>query len=269
MFYQLSHLGTSDHFQKEWGENFNYPPHLHQCFELILVTDGIMNISIDEKKYSLGKNQAVFIFPNQLHSMSSVCSKHVLFIFAPQYIQAYWTERNDSIPDDNKITPDEHLIQHLLSLSSDSSKFEIKGILYSICAQIDRNATYEKNSVDRQTLLFKILSYIEKNFVGDCSLGALTATVGYNAEYISRFFKKKMNLSYNQYLNIRRLNHAAHLLRNTNETALHCALESGYTSLRTFNRNFKLYYGVTPQEYRKSAGLDISLNKDHLGLNEY
>ena len=61
-----------------------------------------------------------------------------------------------------------------------------------------------------------------------------------------------MNLSYNQYLNIRRLNHAAHLLRNTNDTALNCALESGYTSLRTFNRNFKLYYGITPQEYRKA-----------------
>lgn len=252
MFYQLTHLGTSDYFKKEEGENFSYPPHLHQCFELILVTDGQMDILIDGKEYHLQKDQAVFIFPNQLHSMSSTHSKHVLFIFAPQFIQAYWTEKNGFIPDNNRVLLHGHTVQGLLSLSSESSKFEIKGIFYSVCACFDLSATYQKLSFDRQTLLFKILTYIEKNFRTDCSLGALTAGVGYNAEYISRFFKKKMNLSYNQYLNIRRLNHAAHLLRNTNDTALNCALESGYTSLRTFNRNFKLYYGITPQEYRKA-----------------
>lgn len=253
MFYQLSHLGTSDYFTREEGENFSYPPHLHQCFELILVTSGQMEISIDGKEYSLREKQAVFIFPNQLHSISSVNSKHVLFIFAPQFIQAYWTEKNNCVPNDNKITLNEHVVQSLLSLSSESSKFDMKGAFYSICALFDKTATYQNISYDRQTLLFKILSFIETNFKNDCSLGALTASVGYNAEYVSRFFKNKMNISYNQYLNIRRLNHAAHLLRNTNETALNCAFESGYTSLRTFNRNFKLYYGITPQEYRNNG----------------
>jgi len=252
MFYQLSHLGTSDYFTKEEGENFSYPPHLHQCFEIIIVTSGSMDISIDGKEYNLKKDQSVFIFPNQLHSMSSTSSNHVLFIFAPQFIQAYWTEKNDSIPNNNELVLDKQTIQRLLALSSKSSKFEIKGVLYSVCACFDKVKTYKKISHDRQTLLFKILSYIETNFKNDCSLSALTSSVGYNAEYISRFFKSKMNISYNQYLNARRLNHAAHLLRNTNDTALNCALESGYTSLRTFNRNFKLYYGTTPREYRKS-----------------
>lgn len=257
MFYQLSHLGTSDYFKREDGENFSYPPHLHQCFELILVTDGYMKITIDGKEYALKENQAVFIFPNQLHSMTSVKSKHTLFIFAPQYIQAYWTEKNDCIPDNNQITLDTYTIQHLTNLSSESSKLEIKGTFYNVCALFDKEATYQRISSDRQTLLFKILSYIEKNFQSDCSLGALTSSVGYNAEYVSRFFKKKMNISYNQYINIRRLNHAAHLLRNSNETTINCALESGYTSLRTFNRNFKLYYGITPNEYRTMTRIEL------------
>ena len=183
--------------------------------------------------------------------------RSTLFIFAPQYIQAYWTEKNDCIPDNNQITLDTYTIQHLTNLSSESSKLEIKGTFYNVCALFDKEATYQRISSDRQTLLFKILSYIEKNFQSDCSLGALTSSVGYNAEYISRFFKKKMNISYNQYINIRRLNHAAHLLRNSNETTINCALESGYTSLRTFNRNFKLYYGITPNEYRTMTRIEL------------
>ena len=250
MFYEISHTGTSDYFKKESGENFSFPPHLHQSFELILVTSGSMDITINGQLHSLTENQAVLIFPNQIHSLNSVRSKHILFIFSPQFIQAYWTEKSNSIPIHNTITPDEHTVQCLLSLSSESSKFEIKGIFYSICAMLDKATSFQNDLDDSQSLLFKILSYTEKNFAKDCSLYALSTSVGYNTEYISRFFKKKMNMPYNQYLNSRRLNHAAYLLQNTNETALNCALESGYGSLRTFNRNFKLYYGMTPQEYR-------------------
>ena len=250
MFYQLLHFGTSDYFTREHGENFSYPPHLHQSFELIIVTDGSMKILIDGKKYDLTKDQAVFIFPNQIHSISSEKSKHILFIFAPQLIQSYWNEKSALIPENNEVRLDDYTVRKLSDLSEGSSKFEIKGTLYNVCACFDKAASYKDSSKDKQTLLFKILNYVEQNFKKDCSLSALTTTVGYNAEYISRFFKSKMNISYNQYLNARRVNHAAHLLRNTNETALNCALESGYSSLRTFNRNFKLYYGMTPKEYR-------------------
>lgn len=250
MFYELSRIGTSDYFIKEQGENFSFPPHLHQSFELILITSGSMDITVNGQVHTLEKNQAVLVFPNQIHSLQSVSSKHTLFIFSPQFIQAYWTEKSNSLPLRNSITLDEYTAQRLISLSSESSKFEIKGVFYSICAILDKSTSFQKDLDDSQTLLFKIMNHIEKNFAKDCSLGALAASVGYNTEYISRFFKKKMNMPYNQYLNIRRLNHAAYLLHNSNETALNCALESGYTSLRTFNRNFKLYYGMTPQEYR-------------------
>ena len=250
MFYELSHIGSSDYFKKEQGENFSFPPHLHQCFELIFVTSGSMDIIINGQTYTLTENQSVLVFPNQIHSLQSVSSKHILFIFSPQFIQAYWAEKSNSFPINNAITLDNYTAERLLSLTCETSKFEIKGVFYSICAALEKSTSFQKYIDDSQDLLFKILSYIEKNFTKDCSLGAMTASIGYNTEYISRFFKKKMNMPYNQFLNIRRLNHAAYLLQNTHETALNCALESGYSSLRTFNRNFKLCYGMTPQEYR-------------------
>ncbi len=253
MFYQLSHFGKSDYFKKEYGENLCYSLHLHQSFELILIEEGSMEVSIDGTVYSLNKNEAVLIFPNQIHSLNSVTSKHVLFLFSPQFIQAYWTEKNDSVPENNKIFLDDYTICALSALSEQSSKFEIKGVLYNVCASFDKSASYIKISPDKQTLIFKILSYVENNFKEDCSLSTLAKSVGYNSEYISRFFKEKMSISYNQYLNIRRLNHATYLLTNTDQTMLSCAIESGYTSLRTFNRNFKSYYEITPQEYRNNG----------------
>jgi len=251
MFYELSHLGTSDYFRREYGTNFYFPPHLHQSFELLLITGGNMDVTVDDKVYNVSEGDAVLIFPNQIHSFASVNLTHMVFLFSPQFIQAYWTEKSDSIPDNNVVVLDEYTKNELMQLTKESSKFKIKGVLYSICAEFDKHTSYKKVAVDKQTLLFKIFSYVEKNFKEDCSLAALAASVGYNAEYVSRFFKSKMGISYNSYVNMRRLNNAAHLLSNTDQTMLACALESGYSSLRSFNRNFKEYYGVTPYDYKR------------------
>ncbi len=253
MFYQLIHCGTPEYFKRESGENFTYPLHLHQSFELILIEEGSMTVTVDGEEYLLGEGDGVFIFPNQLHSLSSTASKHVLFIFSPQLVQAYWSEKNDCIPTDSRVTLDPYIFRSLLALAPRDSKFEIKGMLYSVCGAFDKKREYKKFAPDTQELLFRILCYVEQNFKEDCSLAVLSKSIGYNAEYISRFFKRKLKITYHRYLNMRRLDHAAYLFTNTDATLLTCALESGYTSLRTFNRNFKSQYGMTPQEYRRKG----------------
>jgi AraC-like DNA-binding protein len=51
-----------------------------------------------------------------------------------------------------------------------------------------------------------------------------------------------------------RLGNVCHLYENSNATLLSLALDSGFDSLRTFNRNFKKFYGMPPKEYFKSMG---------------
>ena len=46
------------------------------------------------------------------------------------------------------------------------------------------------------------------------------------------------------------------IVRNNSDiSVLECALESGYTSLRSFNRNFYMCLGLSPTEYRQTAKL--------------
>ena len=47
-----------------------------------------------------------------------------------------------------------------------------------------------------------------------------------------------------------RLNYAASILENTNESITTLSLEAGFESQRTFNRVFKERYKMTPREYR-------------------
>ena len=250
MFYQLEHIGTADYFKKETGENFSYPPHLHQNFELILVEDGEMTVTVDRTSYLLTKGKALLVFPAQIHALHSVQSKHILFIFAPRIVQTFSTDKKDKLPCENIFSLSDTALETLRALSEHSTKFELKGALYSICALFDKQAEYRNSTDDRQDALFKILSFVEQNFKSECSLLSFAKTMGYNPDYISRIFKKKIGLSYNRYVNARRLNYAVYLLTNTDRSCLYCALESGYISLRSFNRNFKEHFGCSPKEYQ-------------------
>lgn len=250
MFYQAEHIGTADYFKIEQQENFNFPPHLHRSFELILVDFGEMVITIDDTPYLLHQGESVLIFPDQIHSLQSTSSRHTLFIFSPQIIQSFFTEKSGKLPVKNTFFLPPYITSALRTLSLQSSKFEMKGALYSVCALFDQQTAYYNVERTPKNLLAKILHYIDQNFTGNCTLITLSDSIGYNPEYISRFFGKKMGMSYNHYVNSRRLNHAAHLLTNTDDTCLRCAMDSGYTSLRSFNRNFKEHFGITPQEYR-------------------
>ncbi len=251
MFYQFQHFGISEYFCKEYGKNFNYPTHLHQSFEFITVTSGEMQINIDDRRYSLKEGDSVLVFPHQLHSITSENSEHMLCIFSPELVKAYTSKFKNKKPVCNTALLDKYLIDALDNLLQESSTFEKKGILYSICAEFDKNAEYTKRLSYDESLLQNIFKFVEENYNDDCELSDLTKKTGYSYSYLSRCFKKTTGISFNTYVNRYRINNACYLLNNTSYSILQCALESGYKSIRSFNRNFMNVLSVTPKEYRE------------------
>ena len=250
MFYEFKHLGSPDYLKVESGCNFSFPAHLHQCFEIICVLSGEMEITIDGKTDTFKKGEAAFIFPNQIHELKSFESKHILCIFSPRLVQAYAAKITNKTPVKNKFYPDEHLIGELDKLNAASSIVK-KGILYSLCGQFDDASKYTDKKADSGKLLHKIFSFVENHFADDCSLSKLAEVTTYDYSYLSRYFKKNIGMSFNSYVTHYRLSHACYLLENTRLSVAECAFESGFDSLRSFNRSFKENIKITPAQYRK------------------
>lgn len=253
MFYQLEHIGTVGYFKREERENFNYPLHLHQSFELVFLEEGEMTVTVNDTSYELCKGEALLIFPNQLHSIRSKISKHTLFIFSPHIVQSFFVDKNGKLPKNNRLILPEYAIQLMKDLSQQSSKYRLKGILYMICDLFDKQAEYYEFASSKENALSKILHYIEHNFKNSCSIYDISESTSYNPEYISHIFKKQLGISCKYYITARRLSYATYLLTETEENCLFCAFESGFSSLRSFNRNFKKYLNVSPMEYRANA----------------
>lgn len=250
MLYQYTHFGTAEYFRKEYGKNFSFPVHLHNSFEIITVTSGEMTVTVDDNIYTLKQGESVLIFPNQLHSLQSSKSKHMLCIFSSELVKSYYSKINKKIPVNNTISTDHLLIKLLDNILPESSMIEKKGLLYLLCAQFDKSARYKDKNQFSDSLLHKIFEFVEQNYAKDCSLMELSNETGYSYSYLSRSFKKAIGISFNSYVNQYRINNACYLLNNTDYSIIHCALESGYNSLRSFNRNFIASLGITPSEYR-------------------
>ena len=251
MFYEFQHFGISEHFCKEYGSNFSFPIHLHHSFEFITVLDGEMLITVDSTEYLLKKGESVLVFPNQLHSLSSQNSKHMLCIFSPELVKAFSTNYKKRKPVNNRVFVDNYLVKSLDKINDSSSTIQKKGVLYSICAEFDKNASYIENNALEDSLLQNIFQFVEENYNKDCELSALAEKTGYSYSYLSRCFKKIVGISFNGYVNRYRISNACYLLKNSDYSILQCALESGYASIRSFNRNFISVLSITPKEYRK------------------
>jgi len=71
-------------------------------------------------------------------------------------------------------------------------------------------------------------------------------------EYIvSQVINSLYNKSFQDFINSRRIEYAKNILtKEPDNKIIHVALDCGYKSTVTFNRQFKKYEGITPSEYR-------------------
>ena len=256
MFYELEHSLRTDLIKTEMGIDFSYPLHLHDSFEYITVLSGEMEVTVDKNKYTLCAGDSLLIFPNQLHDLvTRDKSSHFLCIFSPKLVQEFSKMTASKIPESNAFLVDSFYINRLLALDNESmaDKVAMKGLLYSICGEFNKGATYVEQKSKRDDLLSRIFKYVGDNFRTDCTLRSLSAELSYNYVYLSKFFKQCTNITFIEYVNRHRVEEACYLLKNSDQTVLQIAYDCGFDSLRSFNRNFKAVTSLTPSEYQNKV----------------
>ena len=66
-----------------------------------------------------------------------------------------------------------------------------------------------------------------------------------------RYFHSRISMHFSQYVNWYRVDTATELLRNTKLSITEIATRSGFQSIRSFNRIYRAFTGVSPSEVKK------------------
>ena len=110
----------------------------------------------------------------------------------------------------------------------------------------------------QENVVKDIIVWIEQNLDSRLSLDIIAEKSGYTKWHFQRLFKAYTGISLGKYVLARRLSCGAYALRITRSSLLDISLKYHFDSQQTFCRAFKKQFNITPSEYRKKQGWDIS-----------
>ena len=265
MFYERNHSGFGDPLQIDVMHGIRFPRHIHRNYELIIARNAGMVMEIDGKTHTLDAGMAAFIFPHQCHAYRAEPSNiSVLYIFSPDLIPSFHQKVHACLPENPVFRADTAFLRAFSALTDPEdadfgtkrSPFLIKSFLYGFGDRLLRNtALIKKEKNAQESLLERILALVDEDLTENGSLSVIAEKLNYDYTYLSKYFVRMAGLSFSRYINECRIHKACQMVSDTaaRQSMTEIAAEVGYSSIRSFNDNFKKIIGVSPSEYQKNA----------------
>ena len=248
-------------------EGIALPPHFHKSFEVAYLTDGTAEFDVRGQTHSLTAGDFVMVLPFEEHAFRvPEDSRLSVTVFsadiAGSFSQAVTGMQGETAVFrcreavrkfyENEVTA--ALPGPCIGISGGIPELLCrKAPLYAVCAEY--LSAVPLHPRDRNSdILSQVLDYVEQHFREDISVESVARALGYSARSLSAAFRDTLRIPFRSLLNQYRFEYANRLLANGNSRITEVALESGFQSIRTFNRVFRELSGVTPRQALLPAG---------------
>ncbi len=147
-------------------------------------------------------------------------------------------------------------LRRLLGLQGLESYIELLNIFNLLLGMehrevLSETVLYSKDFARDLEQINKVYEYVFINIGKGIKLQEAADIVNMASGSFCRYFKKKTNLTFMEYVKKVRISLAAKMLIETDKSISQICYESGYNNLANFNHYFKTLMKKTPSEYRK------------------
>ncbi|MBB3206752.1 AraC-like DNA-binding protein [Rhodopirellula rubra] len=104
--------------------------------------------------------------------------------------------------------------------------------------------------VEQDKRLERILSYIDAHWQDTIRLAEIAKVACLHPQSLSRYFRKRLGRTFQEYVIELRLSRAARELLESKRTVSDIAFSCGFNNLANFNRLFLARYEISPRDYR-------------------
>lgn len=101
--------------------------------------------------------------------------------------------------------------------------------------------------------LTPVLQFVTAHLATPISLEDAAKLAGLERKYFSAFFHSKVGTTFTDWIRILRVRRSMELMRAHDHSIPRIAFAAGFGDVRTFERAFKRYVGVSPTAYRSSV----------------
>ena len=219
-----------------------------QSCRMILVEQGEGIFSIDGVSYPISAGTLIFGFENESFRLTDGTDVQYFYIDFSGQRGHNLCARFGIYPATRMIKKQNGLIPFcrdcLLSTPQEHIDLAAESVLLYVFSRLT-NANAAQNS-----LLQSIIDLTNDSLSNpDLSISLVAKELGYNAKYLSHFFKEKMNVCYSEYLSSIRFKYAISLFEHGLNSIKNVAFLCGYSDPLYFSKSFKKAIGVSPKEY--------------------
>ncbi len=211
--------------------------------DVIIVKKGTLFASI--KKQSVRYARFISHFPNDFESFIGNYDEIMAKLLAFSGAKIFKTDSDAE--------------KSLFKLAKDNSSnikygMEAIRIITEELLLISKLGYKEINSIGKSTdLLGSIFNMVNTDYQSISSAKDLAFSLGYSVNYISEYFKKRMNIGLHEFIVFIKLSQAVNML-NEGKSVTEAAYECGFSSTSHFIEVFKRRYSVTPKQFFKKIG---------------
>lgn len=261
--------------------------HRHTEFELSLILFGTGNYKTQKDDFDIQQDDIFLFSTNEFHCITDIhtnnetdCMMLLNMHFSPNFVannnilpnannyMDIFFNRNQNFSNrltrDNPYTP--LIKEYILKIREECEKKQenyqtmVQTLTTTILLLIYRHYNYTNQKSSKsislnnkyKANLINALAFINNHYCENISLNEIVAHARLSKTTFIAVFKNIYGMTTWDYINIKRIEQALALLKNTDDTILSIASQCGYNNTANFNKIFKAVTGITPKEYRKN-----------------
>lgn len=256
--------------------NYRALCHWHEDFEFIHIFSGEMQYYINGKRILIKQNDGILILPNQMHygysdtktnchfscllihpsafcNNSKLNNQYITPITDNSNIEFYYLSADN--PEESKILSYLDQIFYLKTSAYPGYELEVIGLFHMLWAVFFRliSKNFSLTSPNAHTDIIcqrKMVSFIYQNYASKITLDDISSSGGVCRSKCCQIFKKYLEHTPMEFVNLYRLELSTYLLKNTDISVTDVAFSCGFNHLSHYSEMFRNHYGCTPKDYR-------------------
>ncbi len=250
--------------------------------EILYIIEGKPNYFIEGDFYALEPCDAVFSNPTEIHgivhSSSGVYNRlHIKVepvFFMINNLEETKEKLNNKFPGEGNYVSHSSIPGRMLAerfeqlreyLSTPKASPDLINDTIIEILKLFTSQVHSKKGKLSNPLLRKMIAYISENVHSDIGLSSIAEEFHINRTHLARIFKELTKCTVNQYITIKRLDHAEQLRKYSHLSHAEAARAVGFKNYSTYYRAYKKYHGFAPKktdlsEYNNVISVDFDAN---------
>ena len=239
-------------------QSLSESPHFHGDIEVVFMLKGQTMTSVNYSQHLLKEGELLIVFPNQVHFYNDLTPNidASLLIFSPSVCPEFNAQLNEYLPENPIISfaksPELYDFMMLIAKNDREKPRHHHAVIRALISAFVGTALQQLKLKERSNLDIEttgqIVKYCVDHFREDISLETISEALHISKYHISHIFTKEIKIGFNQFINTLRVNDACEKLVR-GESITDSAFNSGFSSIRSFNRAFLNIRQMTPRQY--------------------